>query len=735
MMLPHMNIEFDGTEVTFDEGDSVFTAVWRAGLRPWGGCLCAEGDCPYCLITVDGISYRRACRTRAEDGVSAVSHPGDGYPPLPSGHGETEVGFEMIHCDTVVIGQGRSGRAAASRAREQDRRVVTLDSRMGRHAVGVYPGPEVVARTPEGMVRIFCVDVVVATGVVEVQPVCPGNQLAGILTKRAAERLAAAGVGLGRAVAVGSPPEGVECERSEGRLVRFEGGGSVRAVVTADDHTGVERVYHCDTAVVGLGTGPRDTLARMASGIPGVRTAGGAAGDLERPPVPEVGIVCPCSGVTVDDLHSVWDRGFHELELIKRSTLAGTGVCQGAVCMPHVRSFVAAGDAELPPSFTARPVATQITMGEAAAGWYHPADRRTALHEQHLALDATMERVGGWYRPWTYGDPDGEYWAVRGMVSICDVSTLGKFLVSGPDAVEFLERTYPTPIATIRPGRAKYVLALDERGYVFDDGIVCREAETRFFLTFSSAGADHAEMWLRDWAETWRMDVRILDRTASWGAINVTGPLSDELLAGVGVTDPPSFMSHRPMEVAGVACRVLRLSFTGERSYELHHQAGDSVRLWSSLMEGGSRLGVRPHGLEVLEELRLDKGHILVGVDSLPDSTPRRLGHDWAVRMDKGDFVGRQAVSRTSRSPLDKLLVGLEMEGSPPPRGAIMRVGGDYAGFVTSGARSRVLDKSIMLAWLYAIDDRFADEVAIDGRTARRVPLPFYDPEHTRARG
>ena len=666
-------IDFDGTPVPFEEGDTVLTAVLRAGLWPWRGCLCAEGDCPYCLVTLGGVSYVPACRTPAAEGLSVESHPSDGYPSLPSSTRastrDSAVGFEMIHCDTVVIGQGRSGRKAAAEAEERGRRVVALDARVGREAVGVYAGPEVVARTPDGMVRIFCGEVVVATGSVEVQPVCPGNQLAGILTRRAAEGLAASGVDLGRVVAVGVVPDGIDHDPARGRLVRFEGEGSVQRVVTVDDNTGVERTYPCDTAVVGLGSGPRDTLARMAHGLPGVRSVGSAAGYLDRPPVPEAGVVCPCSGVTVDDLRSVWDRGFHELELIKRSTLAGTGPCQGAVCMPHVRSFVAAGGQELPPSFTARPVVTQITMGEAAAGWYHHADRRTALHEEHLALGAIMERSGGWLRPWTYGDADREYWAVRSGVSICDVSTLGKVLVSGPDAEGFLERIYPATIAPLRPGHAKYVLTLDERGYVFDDGLVCREDASRFLLTSTSAGAGYFEMWLRDWAEGWEMDVRILDRTASWGAINVTGPRSGDLLSRLGAPDLlPSFMGHTDMEVAGVACRVMRMSFTGEISYELHHQASRSRELWRALLESGADLDVWPHGIEVLEELRLEKGHILVGVDSLPDSTPRRLGHGWAVRMDKGDFVGRRAVARTSRMDLDRLLVGLEMDGAPPPQ-------------------------------------------------------------------
>lgn len=732
-------IDFDGTPVPFEEGDTVLTAVLRAGIRPWRGCLCADGDCPNCLVTLEGTSYARACRTPAVGGMRVESHPADGYPALPpparAATAESAVGFEMIHCDTVVIGQGRSGKAEAAEAGERGRRVVTLDAGIGREAVGVYAGPEVVARTPDGMARIFCDEVVVATGSVEVQPVCPGNRLAGILTRRAAERLVAAGVELGRVVSIGAPPEGVGLQPARGRLARFVGDGNVERVVTLDEETGVERNYPCDTAVVGLGSAPRDTLARMAHGLPGVRAVGSAAGFLDRPPVPDAGVVCPCSEVTVDDLRSVWDRGFQELELIKRSTLAGTGACQGAVCMPHVRSFVAAGGQELPPSFTARPVVTQITMGEAAAGWYHHADRRTALHDEHLALGATMERSGSWWRPWTYGDADREYWAVRSGVSICDVSTLGKILVSGPDADPFLERIYPATIAPIPPGRAKYVLVLDERGYVFDDGLVCREDANRFLLTTTSAGAGHFEMWLRDWADAWGMDVRTLDRTASWGAINVTGPRSGELLSRLGDAGRlPSFMGYSRMEVAGVACRVVRMSFTGEISYELHHQSSQSEGLWRALMESGADLDVWPHGLEILEELRLEKGHILVGVDSLSDSTPRRLNHGWAVRMDKGDFLGRRAVARTSRMDPDRLLVGLEMDGAPPPQGAILRVQGDYAGFVTSSSWSRVLGRSVMLAWLHARDGGFAGDILIEGRPARRVAAPFYDPEGRRAR-
>ena len=141
-----------------------------------------------------------------------------------------------------------------------------------------------------------------------------------------------------------------------------------------------------------------------------------------------------------------------------------------------------------------------------------------------------MDRTGGWWRPWTYGDPLAEYKAVREAVSIGDVSTLGKFVVTGPDALAFLEFLYPTKVSTLRPGRSRYVLLLDERRYVLDDGLICRERDDRFYLTLTSAGSTFGEMWIRDWAESRGFDIRLLHQTQSLGANNVTAPCAAELL-------------------------------------------------------------------------------------------------------------------------------------------------------------------------------------------------------------
>ena len=180
---------------------------------------------------------------------------------------------------------------------------------------------------------------------------------------------------------------------------------------------------------------------------------------------------------------------------------------------------------------------------------------------------------------------------------------------------------------------------------------------------------------------------------------------------------------------------MLRLSFTGERSYELHHGAGDSVALWRALLAAGEDLGVRPHGLEALMRLRLEKGHLIVGQDTDYDSTPRRLAHEWAINLDKGDFLGRRAVVRTNDLALDKQLVGLEIEGNPPFEGAVAWSGDDYAGYVTSSTWSPAYGSAIALAWLFLRHGELPAEVTVEGARARRVSLPFYDPEGSRVLG
>lgn len=728
-----MRLTIDNQEVEGRPGEDVLTAWARHGRLP-PGCLCLAGDCPNCLATVDGVAYHRMCQTMVRDGMEVSPFRVQDHPSMPDAPITTgDRHHRHEHVDTVVIGGGRSGTAEAER-RTSDDEVVVIDATRGDEALALYAGPEVVARLAGSIVRLHANDVVVATGAVDLQPVCPGSELEGILTPGAATKLAAAGVDLGDLLWVGDrPPGDVPARNVSGSVVRFEGVERVSAVVVRDAD-GKEERYSCDTVTADLGTYPRDTLARMAPEGQ-VRVVGSAASEPTIPPCPAEGTICPCSEVTVADLDRVWERGFHELELLKRATLAGTGTCQGGVCGPYLQSFVADRGGEVQPKFTARPLARQMTVAEAAAGVRMPPIHRSSLDQVHRRLGARMDRVGGWLRPWTYGNTDREYEAVRSAVSLGDVGTLGKVLVAGPDSAAFLEQIYPCRVADIRPGRSRYALVLGESGGLLDDGLISRIDENRFALTFTSGGASFAEAWLRDWAVAFDADVRIMDRTHSLGAINVTGPAASELLARAGLGDPITFMSHAERSVAGIDCRVFRLSFTGEVSYELHHPVSRSEELWSELMRLGSDLDVHPHGLLTLQTLRLEKGHVIVGMDTEPDSTPRRLGMEWAVKMDKPDFIGKAALARTGRLPLDRRLVGLTMGAPAPVDGSpIYHRDRDQIGYVTSAAWSSVLSTAVMLGWVDLDDGAIPEEVTIDGRPARHASLPFYDPDGSRAR-
>jgi len=727
-----MRIAVDGQPIEYTAGDSVAVAITRAGQHPQhGGTLCLAGDCGNCCAEIDGIAFTRTCLTPARPGMRVTRHPAVGGPPLrldapvdpvaSPAHSTTNLRRE--HADLVVIGAGDSGRAAADAATAGGRDVTVLAGDLGHDVVGVYPGPLVVVRQANGdMLHIHAHDVVIATGAAELHPVCEGNMLRGIYTAAAAEVLRSAGVDLG-AVATAALEQ----------LDRIEGtDGRVSAVVDADGSS-----TPCNSVVItSTRKAPRDLLARMVAD-PHVRTVGPAAETFELPPVPTAGTVCPCSKVTVDDLQMVWDKGFQHLELVKRASLCGTGTCQGGACLPHLRAFVTAKSGHPAAPFTGRPASRQLTISEAAADVHLDPFRRTALHHEHVALGARMDRFGGWWRPWNYGDFLDEYWAVREGVSLGDVSTLGKMIATGPDVVEALERIYPTTIHDIRPGRSRYVLLLNERGHVIDDGMVCREltgddGHDRFVLTFTSGGASFAEAWIRDWIETWGLDVRVLDRTLALSAINVTGPLAGELLNRVGVDEPPRFLQHVHTDIAGIPCHVMRLSFTGEASFELHHPRTDSVELWQTLMHAGRELGVRPHGLQALFALRLEKGHVIVGMDTELDTTPRRINMEWAVKLDKADFIGRTSLLRTADLVDHRRLLGFTMPGPAPIEGAPIFVGDDIVGHVTSSFSSPGLGQAVMLGWQKRTP--VADTVTIDGRSAQVSATPFYDPQGARAR-
>ena len=399
--------------------------------------------------------------------------------------------------------------------------------------VGIYEGPLVPVAGEDALHLVHPARIVVATGAVERHPVYRGSDLPGIWLGRGAARLVAVhrlipgrrivfqGSGeqslepLEALVAAGAKiiaclvpgelaehvPAGLRVIR-DGEVVEAQGRGKVSAAVVASP--GGRGRIRCDAIVLSLGLEPRDGLARQAAGLP-VAVVADAATTSDLPPLPSAGFVCICEDVLVADLERAWAEGFRSTELLKRYTTATMGPCQGALCQAHLRAFVRAkaGDGAVSAATTARPPARPLSLEDAAAGVHFVIEQRTALHERHFELGARMEWAGAWKRPEDYGDPLTEYWAVRSDVSVMDVGTLGKFLLTGPDAAAFLERIYPCRVADLARGQLRYALLLNEAGYVFDDGTIAALGDGRYSLTFTTGGAERIEAWLRDWAETW----------------------------------------------------------------------------------------------------------------------------------------------------------------------------------------------------------------------------------------
>jgi sarcosine oxidase, subunit alpha len=217
----------------------------------------------------------------------------------------------------------------------------------------------------------------------------------------------------------------------------------------------------------------------------------------------------------------------------------------------------------------------------------------------------------------------------------------------------------------------------------------------------------------------------------------VAGPYARELLSKLSDDDLSAttirYPGHAEVTIAGVPCRAVRVGFVGELSFELHHPRSRSVELWTALMAGGAEWDIRPHGLDALDLLRMEKGHFYLAQDTLPDDHPAKLGLEWAVSMDKGPFVGRTSLERMARLPLERKLVGLRFD-SMPQRGVPLVRGSDIVGRVTSCGHSPTLGHAIGLGWLQSINGEFPTELTANGVSCRVVTTPFYDPEGGRLR-
>ena len=458
--------------------------------------------------------------------------------------------------------------------------------------------------------------------------------------------------------------------------------------------------------------------------------------------------VCLCEDVTDEDLQTAMAEGFDHIQLLKRYSTATMGPCQGRMCAAETARICARTTGRTLREVgrtTARPPAKPVTL-DALAGQKMDPVQITPLHDWHVDRGANMMVAGLWLRPEHYGDAVAEVRAVRQRVGLIDVSPLGKLKLTGPGVPDLLERIYANQWRQLGRGRVRYGVMCNDEGAVIDDGVTARVGDTEWYMSTTSSGARSVFEWIEWWLQSgWGDGVHLTDLTQTYAAFNLAGPRARQVLQKLTGRDLGNgrfpYMRVRTVRVAGVPCRVLRIGFTGELSYELHCPAGYAPHLWEALMEAGEEFDLLPFGVEAQRVLRLEKGHIIVGQDTDALSDPISADLGWAVKMaGKDDFLGRRALTRISQNGPRQRLVGFEAEGADDvPEEGLQIVGAHdrIIGWVTSSRYSSTLGRVIGLCWLpVEIASQSGGTFRIHragGDVVARVHHgPFYDPQGER---
>ena len=466
--------------------------------------------------------------------------------------------------------------------------------------------------------------------------------------------------------------------------------------------------------------------------------------------------------VTADDLRLAVREGYAHAEHAKRYTTHGMATDQGriggmvgAAVLAEARGIALSQVGQPRPRPFVHPVAWGTLAGPDVGQHFKP-ERLLPLHDWHRAQGAVFVRIGLWMRPLVYSASGDTGWGpvleearnVRRAVGLCDVSSLGKVDVQGPDAATFLDRIYANTFSTLPVGRARYGLMLREDGILFDDGTTSRLGPDHFLVTTTTQKSDdvlaHMEWHLQAvWPE---LEVTLADVADHWAQFAVAGPRARDVLRAVVTGRDLSnesfpFMAAGEAVIAGIPGRLFRISFSGELAYEVAVPAGQALHVWQALLDAGAPHGIRPYALDALNVLRIEKGHV-TGGEINGQTTPADLGLGKMLKK-RGDFVGRALGARPGLNEPGRLqLVGLRLADGGRLRGGahLRHAGGPSQGFVTAACMAAEGEGWIGLGLLADGASRHGETLTADSPVyaeAVRVVVASphaVDPENSRVR-
>jgi heterotetrameric sarcosine oxidase alpha subunit len=543
-------------------------------------------------------------------------------------------------------------------------------------------------------------------------------------------------------------------------------------------------------AIGQLAGGAHGVFGRAAAVRDGAAAADAIAADLGRPsadaampPLPQDPDVTPIAAlwevrgarargkafvdlqndVTSADVRLAQREGYEHVEHMKRYTTHGMATDQGRIgglvgsaVLAQARGVALSEVGRSKPRPFAQPVPFAALAG-GEVGQHLKPSRRVPLHDWHQAAGASFVPTGLWMRPLVYSRQSGwepvlrEARAVRRSVGITDVSTLGKIDVQGPDAAQFLDFIYANTFSSLAVGRARYGIMLREDGMLLDDGTTARLGPQHFIVTTTTANAaavlEHMEFHLQ--AVCPQFDVVLTDVGDQWAQFAIAGPRSREVVAAVVADLELSnqafpFMAAAAAIIAGVAGRVFRISFSGELAYELAVPARHAPAVWQAVLAVGVPFGIEPYGLDALNSLRIEKGHV-TGAELNGNTSADDLGFARMLKR-QGDFIGRVLSQRAGLTASDRLqLVGVR----PLDPGQRLRNGAQLVarearstslGYLTSSTPGVELDGWVGLALLAAGRQRVGQQLLgvsplHDEEVELRIVSPhMLDPENARVR-
>ncbi len=354
---------------------------------------------------------------------------------------------------------------------------------------------------------------------------------------------------------------------------------------------------------------------------------------------------------------------------------------------------------------------------------------RTPLYDAHLRAGARMVEFAGWEMPVQYAGLLAEHAAVRTQVGLFDVSHMGEVVFRGPKALAALQAVFTNDLSKVADGQAQYGCLCRESGGIVDDVVIYRRSAEDLLVCVNAGNRQKDHEWLAGHAGG--ADVK--NESDEWGQLALQGPLAAQLLQRLCDVNLSQVKTYRfaPGKVAGRPCLVARTGYTGEDGFELFCRAEDATPLWDALLEAGKPEAIQPAGLGCRDSLRLEMAYRLYGSDMDDDATPLEAGLGWVVKLDKGDFVGRDALLRQKAAGLSRKLVGFQLSQAGIARhGYPVVQDGREIGVVTSGTKSPSLGTSIGLAYLPPALAAEGSTFAVDIRgrpvAATVVKTPFY---------